>query len=136
MSVLTPAEVGYLNSQLLGRLATAGADGRPHVVPVAFRCNTELGTIDIGGHGFAGRKKWRDVQANPWAAFVVDDLASVSPWTPRMIEIRGRVELLTSGGSTVRPGFDEEMMRIHPTRIVSFGLEPGEQTASARSVGE
>jgi pyridoxamine 5'-phosphate oxidase family protein len=134
MSAFTSAEVGYLNGQQLGRLATAGADGRPHVVPVAFQCNTELGTIDIGGHGFTGRKKWRDVQANPWAAFVVDDVVSVSPWSPRMLEIRGRVELLTSGGSALRPGFDEEMIRIHPTRIISYGLEHGQQSASARSV--
>jgi pyridoxamine 5'-phosphate oxidase family protein len=136
MSVFTSAEVEYLTSQQLGRLATAGPDGRPHVVPVAFRCNAEPGTIDIGGHGFAGRKKWRDVQANPWAAFVVDDVVSVSPWSPRMVEIRGRVELLASGGSQLRPGFDEEMIRIHPTRIVSYGLEAGQQTATARSVGK
>jgi pyridoxamine 5'-phosphate oxidase family protein len=136
MSAFTPAEVSYLNSQQLGRLATAGADGRPHVVPVAFRCNPDSGTIDIGGHGFAGRKKWRDVQANPWAAFVVDDLVSVSPWSPRMLEIRGRVELLASGGSALRPGFDEEMIRIHPTRIISYGLEPDQQAASARTVDE
>jgi hypothetical protein len=26
------------------------------------------------------------------------------------------------------------MMRIHPTRIVAFGLEPGQQAVSARSI--
>ena len=39
MSVLTDAEIEYLESQRLGRLATVGHDGMPHVVPVAFRYN-------------------------------------------------------------------------------------------------
>jgi hypothetical protein len=50
---------------MLGRLATTGRDGQPHVVPVAFRYNPDEDTIDIGGHGFAQRKKFRDVQQNP-----------------------------------------------------------------------
>jgi pyridoxamine 5'-phosphate oxidase family protein len=62
MSVFTDAEIAYLGSQQLGRLATIGQDGGPHVVPVAYRCNPEADTIDIGGHDFAKRKKFRDVQ--------------------------------------------------------------------------
>ena len=34
MSAFTDAEIEYLNSQELGRIATAGADGMPHVIPV------------------------------------------------------------------------------------------------------
>jgi nitroimidazol reductase NimA-like FMN-containing flavoprotein (pyridoxamine 5'-phosphate oxidase superfamily) len=34
MSVFTTAEIAYLNSRVLCRLATVGADGQPHVVPV------------------------------------------------------------------------------------------------------
>ena len=49
MSVFTPAEIAYLQSQRLARIATA-ADGQPHVVPVAFRYNPETDTIDVGGH--------------------------------------------------------------------------------------
>lgn len=33
MTELTPAQTEYLASQRLGRIATAGADGKPHVVP-------------------------------------------------------------------------------------------------------
>ena len=64
MSVFRDAEIEYLGSQRLGRLATVGRDGMPHVVPVAFRYNSETDTIDIGGHDFAKRKKFRDVDAN------------------------------------------------------------------------
>jgi pyridoxamine 5'-phosphate oxidase family protein len=123
MSAFTAAEIAYLQSQRLGRLATVGPDGQPHVVPVGFRYNPELDTIDIGGHDFARRKKYRDVQRNPRVAFVVDDLASVSPWRPRMIEIRGVAEIVESGGKQVSPGFDPQMFRLHPRRIASIGIE-------------
>jgi len=135
MSVFTPDEIAYLQSQRLGRLATATPDGRPHVVPVAFRYNPESDTIDIGGHGFAGRKKYRDVQRNPHVACVVDDLASVSPWRPRGIEVRGEAEVLATGGETIGRGFDPEIFRIRPQRIVSWGLGEGSgSSANARSV--
>lgn len=132
MKMFSPAEIGYLQSQRLGRLATVGPDGQPHVVPVGFRYNPELDTIDIGGHDFAKRKKFRDVQRNPLVAIVVDDLASVSPWRPRGIEIRGEAGVLLSGGEQVGPRFDPEMFRVRPTRVVSWGIaDPNApQTAS------
>jgi pyridoxamine 5'-phosphate oxidase family protein len=125
LSVFAPEEIEYLNSQRLGRLATVGPDGQPHVVPLAFRYNPDHDTIDISGHDFAKRKKWRDVQKNPKVALVVDDLASVQPWRPRGIEIRGEAELLQSGGKAVNPGFDDEMFRIKPKRIYTWGLVEG-----------
>ena len=134
MSVFTPAEIAYLQSQRLARIATS-ADGQPHVVPVAFRYNPETDTIDVGGHGFAQRKKFRDVQRNPRAAIVVDDLASVDPWRPRMLEVRGQVDVLTTGGDSIGPGFDPEMFRIKPRRIISFGInQEGASAPSTRSV--
>jgi pyridoxamine 5'-phosphate oxidase family protein len=119
---LNAIEREYLKTQPLGRLATAGADGKPHVVPVAFRFNPELGTIDIGGFRFGQRKKFRDVRSNPWAAFVVDDVVSPDPWTVRMIEIRGRAAALEHGGAELHEGFAEEMIRISIDHVVSYGL--------------
>lgn len=123
MSVFSPAEITYLASQRLARLATAGRDCQPHVVPLAFRYNPETDTIDVGGHNFAQRKKYRDVQHNPRVAIVIDDLATVDPWRPRMIEVRGEAELLPTGGETVGPGFDPPMFRIRPKRIISIGID-------------
>ena len=80
-------------------------------------------TVDIGGHDFAKRKKYRDVLRNPKVAFVVDDIASVSPWRVRGIEIRGEAEVLDLGGTELMQGFASEMFRINPKRIVSWGLE-------------
>ena len=133
MSAFTSAEISYLQSQRLGRIATVGPDGQPHVVPVGFRYNPDQDTIDVGGHDFAKRKKFRDVQKNPRVAIVIDDLASVDPWTARGIEIRGEAQVLMTGGSGIGRGFDSEMFRIKPKRIVSWGIE-GDRTFSARSV--
>jgi pyridoxamine 5'-phosphate oxidase family protein len=135
MSVFTPAEIAYLQSQRLARIATAAPNGQPHVVPVSFRYNPEHDTIDVGGHGFAQRKKYRDVQRNPRVAIVIDDLASIDPWRPRMIEVRGTAEVLSTGGDTVGRGFDPEMFRITPTRVISIGIEgEGPYGMNARSV--
>lgn len=124
MSKFTNEEIEYLRSQRLGRLATSGPDHQPHVVPVGFRYNAEQDSIDIGGHGFATRKKWGDVQANPKVAFVVDDIASFQPWRVRGIEIRGEAQALNSGGKEIMPSFDNEMFRIKPNRVISWGIQP------------
>jgi pyridoxamine 5'-phosphate oxidase family protein len=123
MAQLTRAQIDYLAGQRLGRLATAGADHRPHVVPTSFRYNAELGTVDVGGMHVATTKKFRDVQANPWAAIVVDDLVETDPWTPRMLEIRGRAEAIATGGEALGPGFGGGFIRIHPEKVNSFGID-------------
>jgi pyridoxamine 5'-phosphate oxidase family protein len=135
MSVFTDEEREYLLSGgPLGRLATAGPDGMPHVVPTGFRYNQDRDTIDVGGHDFATRKKYRDVLSNPKVAFVVDDLVSVSPWRVRGIEIRGEAEVLDTGGTELGRGFAPEMFRITPKRIVSWGLGGEQMSFSRRSV--
>ncbi len=135
MRVFTTAEITYLNNQRLGRLATVGTDNRPHVVPVGFRYNPDEDALEIGGHGgFANRKKYRDVLHNPRIAFVVDDVVSVNPWTVRGIEIRGRAEIVTMGGTALGPGFDPEMFRIRPKRVISWGIDSHMFSANARSV--
>ena len=132
MSVFTLAEIAYLQSQRLGRIATVGPDGQPHVVPVGFRYNADQDTIDVGGLNLSEGKKFRDVQRNPRVAIVIDDLASVDPWTVRGIEIRGEAMILTSGGKALGPGFGEAMFRIKPKRIISWGIG-GRNSSSARS---
>lgn len=133
MSSFTEKEIDYLRGQRLGRLATVGSDGTPHVVPVGFRLEAEARAIEVGGHGLSGSKKWRDLQANPRIALVVDDLVSVNPWTPRGIEVRGRAELHAEGGDRFGPGWDAAWIRIVPERIVSWGIEGAAFSAGGRS---
>jgi pyridoxamine 5'-phosphate oxidase family protein len=132
VSVFSPGEIAYFGSQRLGRIATVDPGGQPHAVPVGFRYNADEDTIDIGGHGFAKSKKFRDALANPRVAFIVDDLASVSPWRPRGIEVRGVAEVLASGGEAFGRGYDAAIFRVRPRRIISWGLEGGRRTATIR----
>jgi pyridoxamine 5'-phosphate oxidase family protein len=67
----------------------------------------------VGGHGLERTKKFRDAARSERAAIVVDDLASIDPWRPRGVEVRGRAEPI--------PG-PTALIRIHPERIVSWGL--------------
>ena len=123
MSVFTEVELRYLaGGKQLGRIATVGADGTPHVVPVAWIYNAVRDAIDIGGHELELTKKFRDVARTGRAAIVVDDLASTDPWHPRGIEVRGRAEAIA---------LPTPLIRIHPERIVSWGLE---RQSSARTV--
>jgi pyridoxamine 5'-phosphate oxidase family protein len=121
MSAFSEKEIEYLGSQRLGRLATVGRDGVPHVVPVSFRYNPDTDTIDIGGHDFARRKKYRDVQRTGIAAFVVDDV--LPPWRPRAVEIRGDAAAVQTGGKAIMDQFDDEIIRITPRRVISWGLD-------------
>jgi pyridoxamine 5'-phosphate oxidase family protein len=132
MSVFTEKEIEYLAEQRLGRIATVGADGQPHVVPTSFRYNPEHDAIDVGGLRMSQTKKVRDVRRTGRATIVVDDV--LPPWQPRMLEIRGTAEVVPSGGKALRDAFEDTVVRITPTRIIAFGIDSAEQGANARSV--
>lgn len=117
----TETEIAYLADQRLGRIATVAPDGYPHNRPVGVHYNSTEQTIDIVGYDLSESGKWRNAKAHPRVSFVVDDLASVQPWRPRGVEVRGDAELLR--GSGVSP-FGDEVIRIHPRRILSWGLDP------------
>ena len=123
MSVFTEVELRYLSGgRQLGRLATVGADGTPHVVPVAWIYNAARDTVDIGGYELERSKKFRDIARTGRAAIVIDDLESTDPWRPRGIEVRGSAEAIA---------LPTPLIRIHPERIVSWGLDA---VRSARTV--
>jgi pyridoxamine 5'-phosphate oxidase family protein len=135
MAAFTERELEYLRSQRLARLATADLKGAPHVVPLGFRVSEDGTAIDVGGRSFAGSMKYRNIKSNPQVAIVIDDLASVDPWTPRGIEIRGIARLREGDGLGVGPGAsDQPWARIIPERVVSWGIEasPGRQARSVK----
>lgn len=74
------AEIGYLESQRLARLATIQPYGSPQVKPVGFGCNPGLGTIDVTGFNMTASQKFRNVRRNGRVALVFDDIASTNPW--------------------------------------------------------
>jgi pyridoxamine 5'-phosphate oxidase family protein len=120
MSTFTPAEIEYLNSQRLGRLATQGASGDLHVVPARFRYNADTDTIDVFGGGMGTSKKYRDVARTGRAAFVVDDVPERGK--QRGVEIRGTAQAMPEGGDIMR-GDDPQFIRLTPTYVASWGID-------------
>jgi pyridoxamine 5'-phosphate oxidase family protein len=136
----TEAEIAYLASQTLGRLATMQRNGTLQNSPVGFTYNADLDTVDITGHGMSGSQKYRNVGTNSRVAFVVDDIASRQPWRIRCLEIRGTAEAVPPPAEAQADprGFDGAIIRITPTRIISFGLtdsdDPFRDGANKRDV--
>ncbi len=120
-TTFTPEEIAYLGSQRLGRIATVDPAGAPRVVPTGFRYNAETGTIDCGGLNLAATRRFQDLQTNPHVAIAIDDLASLSPWRPRAVLIRGTAQTFADGGEAF--GLRGAWMRITPTSISSMGLD-------------
>ena len=118
MGVFTDEEREYLGSQRLARLATASLEGQPDVSAVGFSVDGD--TIVSGGIDITRTVRYRHLLANPVATIVVDDLASVDPWRPRGVKVRGAAVLEERGG---RPA-----IRIHPRTIWSWGLNRGAST--------
>jgi pyridoxamine 5'-phosphate oxidase family protein len=125
MSVYTEAELAYLRGERrLAHVATVGGDGTPHVTPVGmWSVDPDSGVVEVTGHSFAATKKFRDVARGGRAAIVVDDV--LPPWQPRGVEIRGRADAVDSP----RPH-----IRIHPERIVGWGLDDTGGARNARDV--
>jgi pyridoxamine 5'-phosphate oxidase family protein len=125
LTVFREAELQYLSGgRQLGRIATVGPDGTPHVVPVGWIYNAARETIDVGGFELERTKKFRDVARTGRAAIVIDDLESTDPWRPRGIEVRGRAEAIT---------LPTPLIRIHPERIVTWGLGQGHTARTVAS---
>lgn len=129
----TSAELAYLRSQRLGRLATAAPDGALQNNPVGFTVNETLGTVDISGLRLTASKKFRNLRTNPNVAFVVDDIASLDPWQVRGVEIRGIAEALEGDGATAA-SVRRPVIRIWPRRIVSWNVGNEESGMSGRDV--
>ena len=141
MSTFTDAEIDFLNSERLGRLATVGADDMPHVAPVAVFYDPEAEALVIGANRQFGEavmvksKKFRDAQRHPKVAVVLDAPA------PRILEVRGEAETLLEGGEAAgrRIGapfdFAAAWILIRPRRVVSVGINGDGFVTSARNVG-
>ncbi|HEV7647685.1 MAG TPA: PPOX class F420-dependent oxidoreductase [Actinophytocola sp.] len=132
MSVFNEAELAYLREDplRLGRLATVGPDGMPHVAPLGWSLDAAATCLEIAGRNLGQSKKFRDVAATGRAALVIDDV--LPPWRPRGIEIRGEAEAV--GGAF---GEAAARIRLFARRVISWGLHDGatiEDTYRARKI--
>lgn len=94
-------ELEFLRSQRLGRFATVGPSGWPHVVPVMYAVNDD-GSLDFDVDGV----KLRNLLAEPRAAMVVDTMGP-----RRGVAVQGRVSLI-----------GPERARLTPVKKFSWGL--------------
>jgi pyridoxamine 5'-phosphate oxidase family protein len=115
----TDAERAFLAGQRLARLATASATGEPDVAAVGFQIDGD--TIVSGGLDLTKTVRHRYLRENGRAAIVIDDVASVDPWRPRGVKVRGRAELIDDGRA----------VRITPETIWSWGINEGAPTRFA-----
>jgi pyridoxamine 5'-phosphate oxidase family protein len=97
----TEPELEFLRSQRIGRLATVGPSGWPHVVPVMFAFN-DSGAFEFDVDGV----KLRNLAAEPRAAMVVD-----ASGPKRGVAVQGRAELI-----------GPERARLTGVRKFSWGL--------------
>ncbi len=96
----TEVQQRFLERHQVARLATTGADGRPHVVPICFAMDAEslYSPIDEKPKrvGPTGLKRIRNIQENPRVAVVVDDYSE--DWSRlAYLLIRGSAEIVSRG---------------------------------------
>ena len=63
-----------------------------------------------------------DAQTGHLASQRLGRIASASPWHVRFLEIRGTAEAILAPDGSAGLN-DKALIRIHPTRILSFGIE-------------
>jgi len=125
----------YLESQMVGRLATSSETGVPHVAPVCYASNPERVYIHTGRNS----KKMRNILKNNRVAFVADDYVDWGKF--RAVVIQGVAEVLERGkeyetGRTLiyskYPRWEKEypiveggeaLIVIAPQKTLSWGLE-------------
>jgi pyridoxamine 5'-phosphate oxidase family protein len=120
--MFSDAEVRYLKSQRLARLATVSKNGQPDVVPVGFEFDEKY--FWVGSHSqdiLVHSMKYLNVKnGNKLVSLAIDDLESVDPWKPREVKVYGRAEIVDHPGR-FGPG---KYLRITPKISWSFGI-PG-----------
>ena len=131
--ILTDAERRFLANQPRGHLATIGPDGTPQVKPLAFTYNAALGTIDISGWNMGGSAKYRNIQANPRVALVVDEVTAASMEGAHFLEIRGVAEAVT-GSPSADGHLAAEIIRIRPRRVIGYNVDPEQPGLQTREV--
>jgi pyridoxamine 5'-phosphate oxidase family protein len=134
LMIITDAEQRFLARQPRGHLATIGSDGTPQVKPLGFTYNAALGTIDIAGFNMGGSAKYRNIQANPRVAFVVDEVTEASMDGAHFLEIRGVAEAVT-GRASADGHLAAEIIRIHPRRIIAYNVDLEQPGLQSRNVG-
>lgn len=130
----------YVRRARVGRLATADAEGRPHVVPVCFALQDGAIVTAVDekpkAAGPDALRRVRDVRANPRVALVFDEYTE--DWADLgWVQVRGTATLLGPDDpghgdalDALRDRYDQyvthdlaarPVIRIDPGHVVSWG---------------
>jgi pyridoxamine 5'-phosphate oxidase family protein len=112
----TAEEGAYIKSQPLARIGTASKNGEPDTAPVGFTFDGEY--FYVGGRDLEHTNKFRNVRENPKVSLVIDDMASLNPWHPRGVKIRGTADLVDFTGY-MGPA---KYIRVKPVLKRSWGI--------------
>lgn len=117
--MFSQAEIDYLRSQPVARLATVNADGGPDVTPVAFEFDG-TGFWIGGGATVTGTRKMRNVaDGRCEVSLVIDDLVSLDPFVARGVRVYGVAGAPVARTGMVGPG---TFFRVTPTVSWSWNL--------------
>ena len=140
---LSSAQDRFLRSARTGHLATADANGQPHVVPVCYVFDGEsiYSVLDAKPKSVSLRqlRRVRNIMANPKVSLVVDHYEE--DWSrPQYLMVSGDAELLESGEESALPiamlrekypqyqamDLDQSpVIKIVPARFVPWSSGPG-----------
>jgi pyridoxamine 5'-phosphate oxidase family protein len=115
MGAFTEAEISYLRSQRMARLATSSPSGQPDVAAVTF--GIEEDCIVSAGYDITKTVRYGNVLKNPRAVIVIDDLVTMDPWAPRGVKVRGDASIEEHDGGL--------RIRIVPKVIWSWSINVG-----------
>jgi hypothetical protein len=113
---MTPEEVdAFLTAEITCRVATAGGDGAPHVVPLWFVWDGAA----LWLNSLVRSQRWTDLARDPRIAVVVD--AGTGYAELRGVEVTGRAEPVGEAprGADPDPELDE------PERLFAAKYQPG-----------
>ena len=140
MEALSAEQLAFVNSQRTGRLATADANGQPHVIPVCYACDGSSFYIalDAKPKRVAPRqlKRIRNILENPQVALVIDRYSD--DWSRlAYLLVRGSAELIPPGEDEHRravallreryaqyqtmPIHEQPVIGIRPASVVTWG---------------
>jgi PPOX class probable F420-dependent enzyme len=149
---LNNAEIAFIQSQRVARLATADADGHPHVVPVCFAFDGSRFYIALDEKPKRveqrNLRRVRNIEARHEAMLLFDRYDD--DWSRlAFVQVYGHADLLmpgTPGHTNALPLLRERYIQyrsmnleaypvivITPERVVGWGLEPSTHQSSGLS---
>ena len=122
----------FLEAHRVGHLATAGADGAPHVIPVCYALDDEA-LYFVADEKPKRRpprelRRLRNIGENPYAALVVDDYDD--DWTRlAWVLVRGRARVVTTEAAHAAA---LRLLRARYPQYVSMALDDLERSPILR----